>query len=1458
VWTLEVTTAANVVGSAELFIAGAKQTTNSVVGSKATFTVTNAPSENIKGAYMFWDIGLGDGNDKVGAAVAMTAKFVSVSPNVGSQAGQLLTVNVQGVGRQTTGLDILDSAGNSICASMTIEKYGEVLCRTKSVAHNGQLSVSHAGATVACTNTDTSKCAYATNTDHTIVSANLMQDKIVFQGSNLQAASSDNVNVHFAGVNASSVVVDTQGSTITANFPYGVPFANGVAPEISFNRTNAKTVMWPIHTVTLTQAKTVGSGQNSQCSFAGGCEISIQTAGISSKMNSQAKNNNIKVCGEPCMFSENSSPGMTTCRVPAIGTTYSNREYGIEVEDEDMKTGNYFGSNADYMKAFDDELGVGSGDNSANCEIGMEFNQGFVGLLGQVKFFLNNVDLAKFDGQLVFQGDNGQGWKDLFTTDGNVHEGWNYKMFEESVRPAYRRYRFFGKAAGSCDIKEIKFSGVKAIQSNSPSHNCPLEMEVDGVKTVMQQSVTYSGSLTPSLDSITPRFGPVTGGTSVTFAGQGFSSNQGDYEILIDGFKCIVTGATTSSVTCTTAKRPGLHDTKLEIRVAGRGLVSNKHHVFKYVSVWSDLTTWGNEYAPVDGESIWVPKGMNLYVDIDISPMLNALIVEGSLIFEPSTDPTHERFFDCYYIFVHKGTMEVGTEEFPYTSKIVFTMYGDVYSPYIPTYGNKVIGVRKGVLDMHGAERTPTWTQMATTATKGDSQITLDQEVDWVAGDHIAIAPSSYERTEYEKRHIFDVDRTNPQKPVITLDKPLEFHHFAGIEYFEKTGIDMRCEVGLLSRSVVLRGDPETSGPNQYGANIFIHSTGDDSVVARLANIELTQVGQAFKVGRYAIHFHMIGAVHKSYARGVSVHEGFNRAFTIHGTHNLRLHFNVVCHVKGHNFFIEDAVEQFNSIRNNLVMGTESSFSLLNTDQTPASFWITHPNNEFRNNRAAGSDRYGYWYDLQDPALGPSSSIGGCPNSHRVGIFMNNTAHSNGRYGLRIFHNMIPRQFACKPISFDWNNLADPFHKNPIQTMIFEDYTGYRNKRNGAIALNVGDVRFNNFKTADNILAGVEFEQTNNVYDGRPGVYNSVLVGRSMGNSANKGSPYGIIAPRTEWFTIRNVTFYNYDFNGAAALGDCSHCFHPAATDSGARTYTVSDLKFVNTPKRIKYQFPFKGIYHDLDGSLTGVGADTYATHWYKHLEQPECKVSQAVHNGVICTVPVRRVAFYGLEPASLFAGMAAYIAPWDDRLTQPMNAVDRDLFLNDKTKFGFVLQSKNNPSKCWAIPVVTGHKYRIHWANTGLDFEKARVQMSERWEKTDGDVYFVQNFTDVRVQINVTYNGVQTNNNSIPIMRNQWGMGQHAVYNDSKIMPYPKEFHFVLNGKDRSLYKTREMKFVGVRCFDPCLPPVVIVPIETNYRLWSKVSSWPTTGKVPEAGEDAMIESGWNMLFDVEETPIL
>ena len=61
----------------------------------------------------------------------------------------------------------------------------------------------------------------------------------------------------------------------------------------------------------------------------------------------------------------------------------------------------------------------------------------------------------------------------------------------------------------------------------------------------------------------------------------------------------------------------------------------------------------------------------------------------------------------------------------------------------------------------------------------------------------------------------------------------------------------------------------------------------------------------------------------------------------------------------GHNFFIEDGVEQNNKFLYNLGVSTRRAWNLLNTDQTPGTFWITNPDNVFVGNRTAGSDRYG-------------------------------------------------------------------------------------------------------------------------------------------------------------------------------------------------------------------------------------------------------------------------------------------------------------------------------------------------------------------------------------------------------------------------------------------------------------------------------------------------------------------
>ena len=138
----------------------------------------------------------------------------------------------------------------------------------------------------------------------------------------------------------------------------------------------------------------------------------------------------------------------------------------------------------------------------------------------------------------------------------------------------------------------------------------------------------------------------------------------------------------------------------------------------------------------MDGETVYIPKGLNLLVDVDRTPKLKAVLVEGSLLFMPHpTDKDHQRHFDAMYVFVKGGYMEVGTPNFPYTSKLTLTMHGAATDPYIPIYGNKVIGLRNGILEMHGVERIPAWTTMEKTSEIGENTITLHTEVDWKVGE---------------------------------------------------------------------------------------------------------------------------------------------------------------------------------------------------------------------------------------------------------------------------------------------------------------------------------------------------------------------------------------------------------------------------------------------------------------------------------------------------------------------------------------------------------------------------------------------------------------------------------------------------------------------------------------------------------------------------------------------------
>jgi len=220
-------------------------------------------------------------------------------------------------------------------------------------------------------------------------------------------------------------------------------------------------------------------------------------------------------------------------------------------------------------------------------------------------------------------------------------------------------------------------------------------------------------------------------------------------------------------IKCTTGPKHVNTETSLEFNIAGRGDISTEGFLFYFVSYWSSRITWGQEFLPVDDEMVYVPPGLTLVMDIDHSPKLKAILVEGFFLIKPEADPQHERTLTSQYIFIRNGEMVIGTEEEPYTSKLTITLTGNHMDPNIPIYGNKVIGVRNGLLDIHGVKREPYWTRLeesvivskeceapegAVCAMEPKNMITLSEKVDWFVGDWIGIAPTSYGSRDSEKR----------------------------------------------------------------------------------------------------------------------------------------------------------------------------------------------------------------------------------------------------------------------------------------------------------------------------------------------------------------------------------------------------------------------------------------------------------------------------------------------------------------------------------------------------------------------------------------------------------------------------------------------------------------------------------------------------------------------------------
>jgi cell migration-inducing and hyaluronan-binding protein len=687
---------------------------------------------------------------------------------------------------------------------------------------------------------------------------------------------------------------------------------------------------------------------------------------------------------------------------------------------------------------------------------------------------------------------------------------------------------------------------------------------------------------------------------------------------------------------------------------------------------WSDASAWPSGKVPAAGEEVTIPRGTEIVLDVS-PPALRSVTVQGRLTF------ADERDLDLVtdWIYVSGGELQIGTEARPFQHNATITLTDTVPGEDINTMGDRGIMLMRGTLSLRG-NRENAWTRLASTAQKGASRIEVLNAAGWRAGDAIVLASTDFDPRQAERRTITAIDGNR-----LTLDKPLEYMHFGEITF----GVDERGEVGLLTRNIRIQASQDAD-QTWFGGHIMA------MVGSRMqvSGVELSRMGQHLTLARYPIHWHLGGDGNGQYVRNSAIHDTYSRCVTVHGTDNLLIQNNVTYNTVGHCFFMEDGIETGNEFIRNLAIQTkchptlecvptnlaangerttqyahaaaarQASFhsgnTLLPSDNTVASFWITNPDNSYIDNVAAGSDQVGFWLSIPEHPngafLNSELSLKTWPRRTPLRAFRGNVAHSN--FDGFLIDRHIDQDNTFGLASIPLLPLKDPTDlESEVMETHFENLTAYKNRNGGLWGR--GDLYvYSNMKLADNAIGMTQAAGDIGSLPFSSRLVDSLVVGES----ANIGNPvtpeevaYGRSLPKPlipdfpirgyEYYDYRddvvNTTFVNFQDNDRRKTGALSFLlFTSAGLSTGS---TISGARFVNAkpvyfPKfDARFDNDNRGgnayrtlSFRDLDGSVTGIPDSQVLLHDGEN-DSVATDDSCAIHpswNAAVCTGDIGRL----------------------------------------------------------------------------------------------------------------------------------------------------------------------------------------------------------------------------------------
>jgi len=555
------------------------------------------------------------------------------------------------------------------------------------------------------------------------------------------------------------------------------------------------------------------------------------------------------------------------------------------------------------------------------------------------------------------------------------------------------------------------------------------------------------------------------------------------------------------------------------------------------------------------------------------------------------------------------GSLLIGGPEcrFPGQAEILLTGKEGTETSHVISHIKGIYIEEGGTLDIHGEEKLP-WTHLTSNLEpqSGIFEVELEDEpVGWRMGDKLVIASTDFNMYQAEVVEVVECSECHHHLSCSCIVAgEIKFMHY-GQMY---KGLDMRAEVGLLSRNVLISGETADE-EDKFGGHIKALRGFRDF---RICGAELTRMGQYGVKGRYPIHWHMAHSVEDrdTYVRENSIHDVFQRCVTVHGTHGARVERNVAYNTFGHCYFLEDGGERNTTFIGNLGLLTNPGITIP-SDRRPATFWITSPLTVMIGNVAAGGT-IGIWYIFAKSVTGPSADQGFFEpgESFRTPILKmsGNIAHSNQRgffFGDELKEN---QDFANKE-----TGLCDPREDpldphSPHSSHLVEDLTVYKNSERG-VWNDCKNINYLGLKSADTLIAFISTHGPCNIThslfigeSGNLGEPNEVFLKNWTRVMWHRSTPHGL-----HMLPIQGIEFYdgwvNADHNIFTDFYDDDYKIAGAITFKAMRAirgyfqnsfFDYQDMIEGNYVLGIpKYSVGSKnserrGLVYDIDGTITG------------------------------------------------------------------------------------------------------------------------------------------------------------------------------------------------------------------------------------------------------------------------------